>query len=175
MNTTTSIPLFLVGLLFAGTAWAQEPTAQDYFNRAAHQYVKQDKVSALRTLDRALQEHPGDARLLKLAEELLKEDMPQQQQQEQQQENNEQQDGSEGQQEQQGGQDQREEQEQADNNAGQRAEERPQEGGKPLPERISPQDAQRLLDAMDRQEKDVQDKVRTKQRPPQRTPIDKDW
>ncbi len=40
---------------------AQTASAEDYFNRAAKQYVKEDKVNALRTLDKALQEYPGDA------------------------------------------------------------------------------------------------------------------
>ena len=40
---------------------------------------------------------------------------------------------------------------------------------------MSREEAERLLDALDRQERDVQDKVRQKLRVPVRVPIEKDW
>ena len=45
---------------------AQQPSAEEYFNRAARHYVKEDKLAALKTLDLGLHEYPGDARMLKL-------------------------------------------------------------------------------------------------------------
>ena len=147
---------------------AQTASAEDYFNRAAKQYVKEDKVNALRTLDKALQEHPGDARLLKLAEELLKED--QQQQQQQAQEKN-----KEGEEEKKDGSEQEKPQDGDDQKPDRGDEEKKSDQRKPQPGKISQQEAERILDAMDRQEKEVQEKVRNRVRPTPRTPIDKDW
>ena len=72
-------------LLTVMVSQAQTSSAEEYFNLAARQYVKEDKLAALKTLDKGLQAHPGDARMLKLAEELLKEQQQQQQAQQQQQ------------------------------------------------------------------------------------------
>lgn len=158
----------LLMIALGGASMVQAQTsAQDYFNLAAQQYVKQDKVSALRTLDKALKAHPGDARLLKLAEELLKEQQQDQQQQQQRQDQQQQQKDQQNEQQQSGNEAQQDQQGQKD-----RPDQRPsgqQES------RIAPQDAQRMLDAMDRQERAVQEKVRQKQRPVPRTPIEKDW
>ncbi|HOY28681.1 MAG TPA: hypothetical protein PLR96_06885 [Flavobacteriales bacterium] len=160
---------------------AQVNTADDYFNLASRQFVKEDNRQALRTLDQGLRQFPTDPKLLKLAEELVKQnkkDPQEQQQQEQQQQEEQQQD----QQKQQGGQNeqqqQREEQEQqGQEEQPQQAEEKGQEqrGGKPQPGTIDPQAAMRMLDAMERNEKDVQEKVRVKRRPAVRRTIEKDW
>lgn len=160
---------------------AQVNTADDYFNLASRQFVKEDNRQALRTLDQGLRQFPSDPKLLKLAEELVKQnkkDPQEQQQQEQQQQEEQQQD----QQKQQGGkneqQQQREEQEQqGQEEQPQQAEEKGQEqrGGKPQPGTIDPQAAMRMLDAMERNEKDVQEKVRVKRRPAVRRTIEKDW
>ena len=53
---------------------AQDMTADAFFNQASHQYIKQDKMQALRTLDQGLRKYPGDPKLLKLAEELIKDE-----------------------------------------------------------------------------------------------------
>lgn len=175
MKDIRGIVILCVASLLGSMSHAQSVTAQDYFNQAARQYVKEDKGSALRTLDKGLREYPGDARLLKLAEELLKE----QEQQDQQQAQGQGQDQKQDQEKQQEGKDQKQDQ-------GQQKEEQQSTGKeqekqdrsdqqKAQPGKISQQDAQRMLDAMDRQEKDVQDKVRVRQRPVQRTPVEKDW
>lgn len=156
-----------------GLLWAQSPTAEDYFNQAGRQYVKEDKLAALKTLDRGLQAFPGDARLLKLAEELIKEQQDKQQQQQQQKQDQQQQDqqGEKEKQQQQEEQKQSEENEQAkQQNEGQEKQEAQRQPG-----RIAPQDAERILDALERKEQDTQDKVRAKLRPVRRVPIDKDW
>ncbi|HEX2616026.1 MAG TPA: hypothetical protein VHL57_00715, partial [Flavobacteriales bacterium] len=46
---------------------------------------------------------------------------------------------------------------------------------KPEPERIDKQDAMRMLDAMQQQEKDTQQKVRLKNQPKKQVPVEKDW
>lgn len=162
MRTITTSILFL---LAAATSNAQSTSAEAYFNQAGRAYVKEDKLAALKALDKGLREHPGDARLLKLAEELLKEQQQQQQEQQKQdeQQNQQQKQEQEQKQEQQAEQ---EKQEQAQEN---------QEESAPKPGDIAPQDAKRILDALERREKDTQDKVRARMRPARRARIEKDW
>lgn len=159
---------------------AQVSTADEYFNLASRQFVKEDSRQALRTLDQGLRQFPTDPKLLKLAEELVKQNKqdPQEQQQQEQQQKEQQQD----EQKQQGGQNEQQQQREQQEQQGQQeqpqqAEERSQEqrGGKPQPGTIDPQAAMRMLDAMERNEKDVQEKVRVKRRPAVRRTIEKDW
>jgi outer membrane biosynthesis protein TonB len=156
----------------------QELSAMDYFNRASREYVKQDKLTALKTLDEALKHHPGDPRLLKLAEELLKQEQQQQQQEQQKQEQQQKKQEQE--------QQQKQEQDKGEQDPKKKEEEKqdpkdPKQGDQQEPQerkeegKIAPQDARRILDALDRQEKDVQEKVRAQQRPARRVPIEKDW
>ncbi len=171
--------LLLLCHLMPPTVWAQELSPEAYFNQASKEYIKKDKLTALRTLDKALREHPGDPRLLALAEELIKEDEQQQQQQQQQEQQ---------QQDKQKEQEQNEDaQQDTGDGKGDEQESRPEQGNEQErseqgqgreekhPRSIAPQDARRMLDALERQEKDVQDKVRAKQRPANRRPIEKDW
>lgn len=160
---------------------AQVSTADEYFNLASRQFVKEDSRQALRTLDQGLRQFPTDPKLLKLAEELVKQNKqdPEQQQQEQQQKEEQQQ---QDQQQQQGGQNEQQQEKEQQEQQGQeeqpqQAEEKGQEqrGGKPQPGTIDPQAAMRMLDAMERNEKDVQEKVRVKRRPAVRRTIEKDW
>jgi Ca-activated chloride channel homolog len=159
---------------------AQVNTADEYFNLASRQFVKEDSRQALRTLDQGLRQFPTDPKLLKLAEELVKQNKqdPQEQQQQEQQQKEQQQD----EQQQQGGQNEQQQQREQQEQQGQQeqpqqAEEKGQEqrGGKPQPGTIDPQAAMRMLDAMERNEKDVQEKVRVKRRPAVRRTIEKDW
>jgi Skp family chaperone for outer membrane proteins len=100
-----------------GPLCAQTASAREWFDRAAQEFVQQDKITALRTLDKGLREHPNDPRLTKLAEALLKEDQQQKQQQQQQQQGGSDDKQQEQQRQQQQGQDQRsreQQQQQAD-------------------------------------------------------------
>ena len=170
--------LFL-SLIAGAVCLAQDLSAEAYFNKASKEYVKQDKMQALRTLDAALRAHPGDPRLLKLAEELVKEEEKKQQQQQQQQEQQEQGEQQEKEQEQQKNQDQsaqdQQEKQQQDKQEQQQPAERQEQNGQPRSGQIAPQDAMRMLDALERSEKDVQEKVRVKRRPVTRRTIDKEW
>lgn len=170
--------LLLLTLLASGIAVAQDITAEAYFNQASKEYVKQDKQQALRTLDQALQKYPGDPKLLTLAEELVKEeqkkqDQQQQQKEQQQQEEQEKKEQQKQEQQQQQGQEQ-EKQEQQQPKPEERAQQDPK-NGQPRPGTIAPQDALRMLDALERSEKDVQEKVRAKRRPAVRRNIEKNW
>ncbi|MBK9535488.1 MAG: hypothetical protein IPO10_10005 [Flavobacteriales bacterium] len=57
-----------------GDSTGKKLEATDYFNTASKKYVKEQKIEALKTLDKGLKAYPGDPRLLKLAEELIKEE-----------------------------------------------------------------------------------------------------
>jgi Ca-activated chloride channel family protein len=172
--------LTLVLVMFgAMTMVAQDTTAvkrpMDYFNLAAKQYVKEDKMSALRTLDQGLQQHPQDARLRKLATELLKEQQ-QQQQQQQQQEQDKPEDGRSKEEQSKGAQEQQKQEQQAEQQQSEQSKERkPGDPGQPRPGEIAPQDAKRILDALDRQEQQVQSRMRQRQQPAPKVPVDKDW
>ena len=160
--------LLLFAALIAPTTAAQTPSADEYFNRAARHYVKDDKLTALRTLDAGLRQYPGDARMLKLAEELLKENQQQQQQQQQQEQQQRQE------QEQQEEQPDEQEQQQAGEKDAEEREAEQQERQQRSGE-MTKEEAERMLDALEHKEQDVQQRVRTKLRPGRRASIDKDW
>ena len=171
-----TLTLLLV-MFGAMTMAAQDTTAvkspMDYFNLAAKQYVKEDKMSALRTLDQGLQQHPQDARLRKLATELLKE---QQQQQQQQQDQDKQEDDRSKKEQGKDGQEQQKQEKPAEQQKSEQSKERkPGDPGQPRPGEIAPQDAKRILDALDRQEQQVQSRMRQRQQPAPKVPVDKDW
>ena len=182
-NLRISMMMLAVGCF--SLAKGQDVTADAYFNRASKEYVKQDKMQALRTLDEALQKYPGDPKLLKLAEELVKEEEKKQQQQQQQQQDQQDQQQKDQEKKDQEKKDQQQDQqkdpqqkeEQQKQQQQERAQQDPKDGqkGKPQPGSIAPQDALRMLDALERSEKDVQEKVRAKRRPAVRRTIEKDW
>lgn len=185
----------MIGLGTAVVSMCQTTTADAYFNQASKEYVKQDKMQALRTIDHGLKQYPGDPKLLKLAEELVKEEEKKQQQDQQQQQKEEQEkkeqekkgqekkDQEQAQekkeQEQEQAQDQKEQQrkdqEKKQDEQAQRGDPKDQKGQPSKAGMIAPQDAMRMLDALERSEKDVQEKVRAKRRPASRRTIEKDW
>lgn len=187
MSFIRKISFFL--LLLPGALVHAQTSAEAFFNQASREYVKEDKMKALKTLDQGLQQHPGDPRLLKLAEELVKEQEQQKQEQDQQKQEQEKQEQQKKEQEQdQGSTDkqQQDQQKQKEQEQQQEQQEREQQSGKeqqqergqkalPKGEGIAPQDAMRMLDALERSEKDVQEKVRVKRRPAVRRTIEKDW
>lgn len=155
---TLAIILFALGA--AASVSAQDTlSAPAWFDKAAKEYVKQDKPTALRSLDQALRQHPEDPKLQALAEALLKEPppepmpqpQPQQQQQPQQKE-------------------EKEEQEPQPKDPASGDKEKQRDHG-----RMTPDEARRLLDAIEQQERNTQEKVRDKLAPAQRRNTDKDW
>ncbi|MBL7951523.1 MAG: hypothetical protein JNM62_07375 [Flavobacteriales bacterium] len=173
--------IFLLALASCMATRAQDITAQAYFDRASKEYVKQDKMLALRTLDEALQKYPGDPKLLKLAEELVKEEEKKQQDQQQKDQQQKEQEKKDQDKQQQDQQQEQQQQEQQQKEQQQQEQERAKQDqqkerqGQPQPNSIAPQDAMRMLDALERSEKDVQEKVRARRRPAVRRNIEKDW
>ena len=71
--------------------------------------------------------------------------------------------------------DQQQEQQQQQDQQQQKGQQDQQQAQQPREGQIDKRDAERILDALNRQEKDVQDKVRAKRRVAVRVPIEKDW
>ena len=188
MNARIMIVSICVLLTSAEGLLAQTSTAAEWFDRAAKEFVKQDKMTALRTLEKGLKEHPGDVAMTRLAEALLKGEDPlpkdQQQQQDQQQKEDEKKEAGKDGNEQ---KDSRKDQKDRPSPDNKEQDQQPKEDGtgegkdgekqpaRPAPGQIAPQDAKRMLDALQRSEKDVQQKVRSRKRPTRQTPTDKDW
>jgi cell division protein FtsN len=178
MRIATALLLLTMHL----TSHAQDSTAfagaEHYFNEAGRQYVLENRMEALKTLDKGLRKFPDDERLRKLAEELLKQQQQQQKQQQQQQEQQQQQ--QEQQQEQQDDQAGKQEQKRQEEKEQQGSEDNRKDGGKDeqspgRPGEIAPKDAERMLDALEREEQRVQAKLKERQRAARKVPIEKDW
>lgn len=168
--------LLLLPAMIACLATRAQNTAEDYFNLAARQYVKEDKPAALRTLDQGLRTHPEDQKLRALAEAILKNEQQNQQHQKQDQQQKQDQKNQEEQQKQQEEQAQQEEQRQQDQNRQQEQDaDEDRKAQQPRPGEISQKDAERMLDALERREQDVQQQVRARMRPVRRVPVEKDW
>ena len=173
-------------LLLHLASLAQDSTAiadaEHFFNEAARQYVLENRMDALKTLDKGLRKYPDDARLRKLAEELLKQQKQQKQKQQQQQQQQQQQE------QQQQQKDQQEKEQEAGKQQQEGEEEKQQPGpddsgkegnkdeqGRGRPGEIAPKDAERMLDALEREEQRVQSKLKERQRAARKVPIEKDW
>lgn len=150
--------LILALLVWAGSAMGTE--VESYFHSAANYYINGKYAEALRDIQAGLQLNPNDAKLnelLKKIEDELQRQQPsqgdqqdqgEQEQQQQQQQQQDQQAGNEQdqQQEQQGEQDQQQQ-------AG--AQEQQEQQQAINPEEMSREDAERILQALEGQEKDV--------------------
>ncbi|HRF80028.1 MAG TPA: hypothetical protein PL070_08075 [Flavobacteriales bacterium] len=167
--------LILFATVLCAQGWAQTVSAEAFFNQASREYVKQDKIQALRTLDKGLQQYPGDPKLLKLAEELVKEDQKNQAEQQQQEQQQKDEQGKDQQSKDQQGKDQKSGEQEKQEQAQQGEKKDPQQQKNGQQGAIDPQAAMRMLDAMERSEKDVQEKVRVRRRPAVRRTIEKDW
>ena len=140
--------ILLILCLFPMALYAQSAT--DYFHIAANYYVNANKKSAQSTIREGIQKFPDNQKLKNLAskiEELPDPEDEQDQQDQKNQENQEQQDQEEKDEKQ---QDQQQQQ-------------------------ISREDAQRMLEAIAQEEKELQEKLQKQERTGQRGKIEKNW
>jgi len=177
MKYTTAFCLLIMHLASPAQDSTVTAHAEHYFNEAARQYVLENRMEALKTLDKGLRKYPDDARLRKLAEELLKQQQQQQQKQQQQKQQQEQQQKDQQEKEQQAGKQQQEGQEEkeqqgSDDSGKERSRD---EQGRGRPGEIAPKDAERILDALEREEQRVQSKLKERQRAARKVPVEKDW
>lgn len=158
-------------------ALATEPNERARANHNlgnAHLQAQKPK-EAIEAFKKALRQNPNDEDTrynLAYAQRMLK-------QQEQQQNKDEKKDDQEKKEEEKKEQEKKDEgkneDEQKDGQKNEQPEPKEGEQQQPQPGQMSKQDAERMLDALNRQEKKTQDKVRQKMRAVVRVPIDKEW
>ncbi|MCO5045403.1 MAG: hypothetical protein M9963_10895 [Kiritimatiellae bacterium] len=172
---------FILALLLAGTALAADDSSKDYFDHGAENYTHDDIEKARSWVDEGLQLYPGDHSLT-----ALKQLLEQQQQQQQQQKDKNQQSGQQG-------QEQKQQQDQSQNQDQQKDEQQEKAQQQPSPSQsevgdesktndqqmaMSPEEAERMLDAMREKEaaeraRIVEDQIRQES---QKLPmVEKDW
>jgi hypothetical protein len=145
--------ILLIMCLFPATLFAQSAT--DYFHTAANYYVNANKKSAQTTIQEGIQKFPNNQKLKNLAtkiEELPDPEDDQDQKNQQNQDNQDQQD---------------QEQQQRDQKDQKKDEQQQQQ-------QISREDAQRILDAIAQEEKELLEKLQKKERAG-RQKIEKNW
>jgi len=140
--------ILLILCLFPAIMFAQSAT--DYFHIAANYYVNANKKSAQTTIREGIQKFPNNQKLKNLASKIdeLPDPEEDENKQDQQKQNN---------------QDQQEQEQQQD----QKKEEQQQQ-------QISREDAQRILDAIAQEEKELQEKLQKKE-PVRSRRIEKNW
>ncbi len=158
-------------MLITGVAHSRQAQVETFFHNAANFYINGKYADAVREIEAGLEAHPNDEKLQKLLEKILEE---QQQQQEQQQESQDQQEQEQEQEE----QEEQEQQEQPEQQEGQQDQQQPeeeqqQEQQAANPEEISKEEAERLLNALQGQEQDLQKKRKKKGKGRPRSA--KDW
>ena len=141
--------ILLILCLFPATLFAQ--SAMDYFHKSANFYVNANKKSAQTTIKEGIQKFPDNQKLKDLAAKIEELPDPEEDENKQNQQKQENQDQQEQDQEQ---KDQKKEQQQ--------------------PQEISPEDAQRILDAIAQEEKELQEKLQKKE-PARSRQIEKNW
>lgn len=163
----------------AAMAKGDQAQARAYHNLGNAQLRQRKFKEAVSAYKEALKRAPADADTrynLAFAQKMLEQEQKQQKQDKGKDQNKDQdkdKDKDKQQQDQQN-KDQQNKQQQDENKDGQDKEKQGKEQPQPK-DRIDPQDAKRMLDAAQQQEKNVQDEVRRKLQPKPATPTDKDW
>jgi DNA anti-recombination protein RmuC len=150
--------ILLILCLFPATLFAQSAT--DYFHIAANHYVNAQKKVAQATIKEGIQKFPNNQKLKNLASKIEELPDPEEDQQNQDQQN----------QDNQNQQDQDQQQQQQDQKKDEMQQKQQQQQ-----QQISREDAQRLLDAIAQEEKELQEKLKQKERAGARPKIEKNW
>ena len=151
--------LLIILCLFPMTLFAQSAT--DYFHIAANHYVNANKKNATATIREGIQKFPDNQKLKGLAAKI--EELPEPEDDQNQQNQNQNQD-EQNQDEQ--NQDQQQQQDQKDEM---------QQKQQQQQQQINREDAQRMLDAIAQEEKELQEKLQKKERAGYRPQIEKNW
>ena len=162
--------ILLILCLFPVILFAQSAT--DYFHIAANYYVNANKKSAQTTIKEGIQKFPDNQKLRNLAskiEELPDPEDEQNQQNQQDQQNQDNQDNQD-QQDQNQNQNQQQQQQQQDQKKDEMQQRQQQQQ-----QQINREDAQRLLDAIAQEEKELLEKLQQKERAGYRPKIEKNW
>ena len=150
------------------------------FHNLGNSLLEQKKPEdAIKAYKEALKLNPDDEDTrynLAYAQKLLRQQQQQQQQNKEDEKKEDQEKKDDQQQKQQDQEQQKKDQEQQqDQEQKEQKEQEQQQQQPPRQGQIDPKDAERILDALNRQEQNVQEKVRAKQRVAVRVPIEKDW
>lgn len=182
--------LVILCLALASAAFAAEDTADYYFDNGAEQYTRDDIETAKKWVDEGLQLYAGDQKLIALKQLLEQQEQQNQQQQQQQQQQNQQnqqnQDQSQSaqnQDQQNQGDDQKDQQEQQDSQQAaqqQTAGDDKQDDGKDEQQAraMTPEEAERILDAMRERESSDRAKMaeeQIRQQMGKMPMVEKDW
>jgi tetratricopeptide (TPR) repeat protein len=172
----------------SAAAMAHDPKAQAhaYHNLGNSMLELKKPEEAINAYKEALKRDPADEdtrynlayaqRLLRQQQQQQKNDPNKDQKDKEQQKKDQQQDQQkQDQQQDQQKKDQQQEQQQQQDQQQQKGQQDQQQAQQPREGQIDKRDAERILDALNRQEKDVQDRVRSKRRVAVRVPIEKDW
>ena len=150
--------ILLILCLFPATLFAQSAT--DYFHIAANYYVNANKKSAQATVREGIQKFSDNQKLRNLAAKIEELPDPEDEQNQQDQQNQDNQDQPDQNQDQQ-------QQEQRKDEMQQRQQQQQQQ--------INREDAQRILDAIAQEEKELLEKLQQKDRAGYRPKIEKNW
>jgi tetratricopeptide (TPR) repeat protein len=150
-----------------------------YYNLGNALFEKKSYQESIEAYKNALRNMPGDMdskHNLQLALRTLNEQQ-QQQQQQQQQNKNDQQQNKDQQKQQQGGENQQKQDQQDQNQQQDQKGQESQDGNQPkqVKGQISPEDAERILQALENEEKDVMKRVQEKKERTQKVQSDKNW
>jgi len=149
--------ILVVFCLCSMSTFAQSAT--DYFHIAANHYVNANKKTATATVREGIQKYPDNQKLKGLSAKIEELPDPEDDQNQQNQNQNQNQDQDE--------QNQDQQQEQKKDDMQQKQEQQQQQ--------LSREDAQRMLDAIAQEEKELQEKLQKKERAGYRPQIEKNW
>jgi type IV secretory pathway VirB10-like protein len=151
--------ILLILCLFPATLFAQSAT--DYFHKSANFYVNANKKSAQTTIKEGINKFPDNQKLKDLAAKIEELPDPEDDENKQDQQNQDNQDQE---------QEQNQNQEQNQDQQEQKKDEKQQQ----QQQQISQEDAQRILDAIAQEEKELQEKLQKKE-PVRSRQIEKNW
>jgi len=158
--------ILLIMCLFPATMFAQ--SAMDYFHKSANFYVNANKKSAQTTIKEGIQKFPNDPKLKNLAAKIEELPDPEENENQQNQQNQQNQDNQDQQnQDQKQNQNQQQQQDQKQDEMQQKQQQQQQQ--------INREDAQRILDAIAQEEKELLEKLQQKERAGYRPKIEKNW
>ena len=153
--------------------------AEAYHNIGNSLLQKQDAAGAIEAYKQALRLNPSDEDTRhNLAFALRQQEQQDQQEQEQDQQEQEQdqQEQEQNQQEQeQNQQEQEQNQQEQEKEQQQQEQEKGEQDGKPIPMQLSKEDAERMLEALNQKEKEIQQNLKKKKDDGKRKKIEKDW
>lgn len=149
---TLLVMMPVLALTQAPAVFAQN--AEEYFHNSGQAYIHSQLQDAINIATEGLARYPNDARLNALLEKLQQEQEQQQQQQQQsEQEQNQNQDPQQNQQEQE--QNQSEQQQQNEPQEGESADENHPQNAQPIPDQVSKENAEKILQALAQKEKEL--------------------